>query len=216
MKLLLTSAGINNAKIAGILKEWVKDIRIAFIPTAANVEEGDKEWLIEDYADCLKLGSVDIVDISAVNKKVWLPKLQKVNVIVVGGGNTEYLMKCIVSSGLKDELPKLLKERIYVGISAGSIVMSKTLNASSEFLYGDETKKAVAGLGYVNFNVRPHLNSKHFTRVRDPILKKVVKKLEGDTYALDNSSAIVVDTNKIGKNSISVVSEGKWILYKKK
>jgi len=213
MKLLLTSAGINNPTLTKALKKWTKDIdiKIAFIPTAANVEEGNKDWLKNDYNDCLKLGTLDIVDISKLDKDIWLPRLKKANIIVVGGGNTEYLMKCIVSSGLKKELPELLKNRVYVGISAGSIVMSKTLNASSEFLYGDESKKAVGGLGYVNFNVRPHLNSEHFPRVKDSILKKVVTKLDGDTYALDNSSAIVVDDEKI-----SVVSEGKWILYKKK
>jgi len=211
MKLLLTSAGINTSTIANVLKRWIKDIRIAFIPTAANIEEGNKDWLIDDYNDCLKLGSVDIVDISALDKKIWLSRLQKANVIVVGGGNTEYLLKCIISSGLHKELPKLLKDRVYVGISAGSIILSKTLNASSEFLYGDETKITVAGLGYVNFNVRPHLNSEHFPKVRNSILKTVVKNLDGDTYALDNSSAIIVDEEKI-----SVISEGKWILYKKK
>lgn len=211
MRILLTSAGITNQSIAKVLKDWVKDINIVFIPTAANVEEGDKDWLITDYVNCHKLGSVDIVDISAVDKKIWLPRLQKANVIVVGGGNTEYLIKCLISSGLKKELPKLLKDKVYVGISAGSIVLSKTLSASSEFLYGDESKKAVAGLGYIDFNVRPHLNSPHFKRVRDSILKEVVKKLDGDTYALDDNSAVVFDNGKI-----SMVSEGKWLLYKQK
>jgi dipeptidase E len=215
MKLLLTSAGINNPTIAKVLKKWVKDIRIAFIPTAANMEEGDKSWLIDDYNDCRKLGTIDIVDIASVDKKMWLPRLEQANVIVIGGGNTEYLMKQIISSGLKNELPRLLKERVYVGISAGSIVMSKTLNASSEFLYGDEPNSAVSGLKYINFNIRPHLNSKYFPKVRDSILKKVVKKLDGDTYALDNSSAVVVDTNNTNSAKISVISEGKWILYKK-
>ena len=211
MRLLLTSAGITNNSIARVLKQWVKDVRIVFIPTAANVEQGNKDWLIKNFVECQKLGSVDIIDISAVDKKVWLPRLQQANVIVVGGGNTTYLMKCIVSSGLDKELSKLLKEKVYVGISAGSCVMSKTLNASSEFLYGDESKRAIAGLGYLDFHIRPHLNSVHFPRVRDPILKKAVNKLDGDTYALDDDSALVYDDG-----NVSVVSEGEWKLYAKK
>ena len=45
-------------------------IKIAFIPTAANVEEGDKGWLIDDYSNLKKQNyeSIDIVDISAVSK----------------------------------------------------------------------------------------------------------------------------------------------------
>ncbi len=211
MRMLLTSAGITNKAIAKVLKGWVPEIRIAFIPPASNIEEGDKDWLIDDYVNCKRLGPVDIVDISALEKNVWLPRLRRATVIVVGGGHTEHLMRHIRSSGLKDELPNLLKTRVYVGISAGSIVMSKTLNATSERLFGDEPKKPVAGLGYVDFNTRPHLNSPHFPKVRDAVLKKLVKILPGDTYALDDDSAIAID----GK-AMSVVSEGKWILYKKR
>jgi dipeptidase E len=211
MKLLLTSAGIINKSLQRVLKSWVKneEMRIAFIPTAANVEEGNKEWLISDYNNCLKLGSVDIVDISALSKRQYLPRLRVANIIFMGGGNTIHLMKWIIKSGLEKELPELLKTRIYVGISAGSCVMSKNLNASSEYLYGDESKKETEGLGYVNFNIRPHLNSKNFPKVRDSELKKVVKKLKGDTYAIDDNSAVVFDNGKI-----HVVSEGKWKLYK--
>ena len=49
MKLLLTSAGISNDSLATALKKLVKGpIRIAFIPTAANVSDGEKSWLIKD------------------------------------------------------------------------------------------------------------------------------------------------------------------------
>jgi dipeptidase E len=211
MKLLLTSAGIINKSLQRVLKSWVKneEMRIAFIPTAANVEEGSKDWLISDYNNCLKLGSVDIVDISALSKLQYLPRLKKANIIFMGGGNTIHLMKWIIKSGLEKELPELLKTRIYVGISAGSCVLSRTLNASSEYLYGDESKREIKGLGYVNFNIRPHLNSKNFPKVRDSKLRKVAGKLKGDTYAIDDNSAVVFDNGKI-----CVVSEGKWKLYK--
>lgn len=210
MRLILTSAGFSNKIIADTLRKLVKEIKIAFIPTAANVEKGDKAWLINDYLNCKKLGSVDIVDISALNKSVWLPRLKEANVIVVGGGDTKYLMDCINFSGLKKELPGLLRKRIYVGISAGSCVLSETLNTSSEYLYGDESKKSIKGLGYINFNVRPHLNSKYFPLVRDHVLKKYIKKIRGDTYAIDDKSAVVVDGKKI-----RVISSGKYIIYKK-
>ena len=47
MKLLLTSAGIKNKTIAKALFELVgkkpADISLVFIPTASNVEKGDKK-----------------------------------------------------------------------------------------------------------------------------------------------------------------------------
>jgi dipeptidase E len=212
MKLLLTSAGITNKSIAKALKEMVgnKKIRIAFIPTAANAVDQPKDWLIKNYNQCERLGTVDIVDISALEKKIWLPRLRAANVIVVGGGWTSYLMNYIIKSGLKEELPKLLKTRAYVGISAGSIALSKKIQASSEFIYGDEAKKVPSGLNYINFNFRPHLNSPEFPKVRDTTLKRVSRKLKGDLYAVDDNTAIICINNKI-----KIVSEGKWKKYSK-
>ncbi len=205
-KLLLTSSGITNKSLADALRNLAgRDLKIAFVPTAANVEEGPKYWLIEDLNNFQKLGTVDIVDISAVPKNVWLPRLKKANVIVIGGGRTSYLVKCIRDSGFDKELPELLKTRIYVGISAGSIVMSKSIQASLEFIYGDEVDNAPGGLGFIGFNIRPHFNSPEFPNVTEENLKKVSKKLEGDMYVIDDQTGIVVD----GK--ITVVSEGNWL-----
>jgi len=212
MKLFLTSAGITNKTIAEELRQLSgkKKIKIAFIPTAANDVEEEKDWLIKNYNECEKVGAVDIVDISAIPKSSWLPRLKSSDVIVVGGGWTAYLMRWINKSGLKNELPKLLKTRVYVGISAGGIALGKTIQASEEFLYGDEVKSAPKGLGYINFNFRPHLNSPHFPKVRDKNLKKISKRLNGDLYACDDNSAIACVNNKI-----KVVSEGKWIKYRR-
>lgn len=211
MKLLLTSAGFSNASIVGALRKVVKGkIRVAFVPTAANVTNGEKSWLINDLVQCQKLGSVDIVDISAIEKEVWLPRLQKANVIVVGGGNVSHLIGWMIKSGLKNELPMLLKERIYVGISAGSIVASKTIWASSEFLYDQEAENVPEGLGYVSFHIRPHLDSPDFPKVRDENLKEIAKKFHEELYALDDQSAVLCNEGKI-----EVVSEGKWMKYPK-
>jgi peptidase E len=96
MKIMLTSAGIRNELLEDSLRELVdeENIRIAFIPTAADAEKGDKSWLIDDLVNCRKLGVVDIVNISALKKEEWLPRLEEANVIFVGGGDTSYLMIC--------------------------------------------------------------------------------------------------------------------------
>lgn len=185
-------------------------MNIAFIPTAANVESGKKDWLIRNFNECEKLGDVDIVDISALPERLWLPRLKASNVIFVGGGNTSHLMRCVNFSGLAKRLPLLLEKRTYVGISAGSIILGKTLNASSEYLYGDEEKKAPKGLGFVDFDFRPHLNSPDFPRVTGKNLEKIIEKLNGDLYAVDGNSAILVNGNKI-----QVISEGKWKIFRR-
>lgn len=210
---MLTSAGIKNDSIRKALRNLTgKDkIRIAFIPTAGNIEEGDKGWLIDNFYECKNLGEVDIVDISALKKEEWLPRLQWADIIFFGGGNTVYLMDWIKRSGLIEELENLLEKRVYVGISAGSIALSKTLFADSEFIYMDEDGKTHSGLGYINFNFRPHLNSPHFPRAKKEFLKEISCKFDEDLYALDDESAIVwVD------GEVEVVSEGEWVLFEGK
>ncbi len=210
MKLILTSAGIKNKTIAKALRDLVGNkMKIAFIPTAANMVDGEKGWLIRDFEECARLGSIDIVDISAMPKKEWLRRLRLANTIVVGGGWTAYLMREITKSGLDAELPELLRNRVYVGISAGSIILSRRLSSSSDFLYKANPNKTPRGLAYVSFNFRPHFNSKDFPKLRDMNLRRLAKRVNGDFYALDDNSAMVwVD------GRIKVVSEGKWKLYR--
>lgn len=70
MKFLLTSAGFTNKTIIKAFKDLVnkpfEEMNLAFIPTAANVESGDKRWLIDDLNNCRKLNfkQIDIVDIA--------------------------------------------------------------------------------------------------------------------------------------------------------
>jgi dipeptidase E len=86
MKFLLTSAGLSNKTIANALEDLlgksINGVKLAFIPTAANVEPGDKSWMIDDLNNFKKAGfEVDIVDISAVPKEIWLPRLQDAEVL---------------------------------------------------------------------------------------------------------------------------------------
>ena len=207
MKFLLTSAGITNQSILQAAKQLAgEDRRVAFIPTAANIEAGDKDWLITNLVECQQLGAVDIVDINALHNKQWLTRLQEATIIVVGGGNTTHLIQSMRESGLAQELPKLLEERVYIGISAGSIATNGTLATSSEHLYTEETTSIEDGLGLIDFYTAPHLGSKYFEQAREENLKEVAKKLPGALYALDNNSAIQVNNQEV-----KVISEGKWL-----
>ncbi len=216
MKLLLTSAGLSNKTISKALEKLVgkpaNKTKIVFVPTAANVEDGIKDWLIKDLCNLQNLGfAIDIVDISAVDKNVWLPRIKTADVIFFGGGNTFYLMSWLRKSGLDEVLPELLKTRVYVGISAGSMVATKNLRMStSQKSYAEKVfpLKNDKGLGFVDFHVRPHLNSKYFPKLRTKFIKEIAKDIPEPVYAIDDNTAIVID----GKN-INVISEGKWVRF---
>lgn len=216
MKLLLTSGGLENKTMVDALRDLIgkdfKDAKLVFIPTAANVEMGDKWWLIADLAKCRELGfkEVDIVDISAFSQDIWEPRLQNADVIMVGGGNTSYLMGQIKKSGLVKVLPDLLKSRVYVGISAGSMVVAPKLKEKEmqrlyeEPIVDDDTNE---GLGLVDFLVVPHMDSPYFPRAAE-LIDEVAKGIDIPLYAIDDQTAV-----KVVDEKIEVVSEGKWKRY---
>lgn len=57
-----------------------------------------------------------------LGEEQWRPRLQLADAIVMGGGDAGYLVNRFHQSGVAKALPGLLDERLYVGISAGSIV----------------------------------------------------------------------------------------------
>ena len=217
MRLLLTSAGLVNDSIVKAFNELVdlpkNQIHIAFIPTAANVEEGDKGWLIDDLNNLKKqaYGCIDIVDISAMSQAVWKPRLESAKVLFFGGGNTAHLMYCLKESGLDKLLPELLKTRVYAGISAGSCVTGKTINNPAQNLFGEKYEVDIRdGLGLVDFQFVPHLNSSTFNKIRKELLAEEAKKMTETIYAADDNTAISVVDDKI-----EIISEGECLVFNK-
>jgi dipeptidase E len=182
---------------------------LAYIPTAANVESGDKGWMIKDLNNFKNAGlDVDIVDISAVAKEVWLPRLEAAELLCFGGGNTFHLMHWIAQSGLQNELSALLRTRIYVGISAGSCIAGPTIYNSLQYLFGEKSDLEIReGLGLVPFLCIPHLNSPHFEKLREANLKDALRDVHETVYALDDNSALVINDG-----DVRVVSEGRYII----
>jgi len=217
MKLLLTSSGLTNPSIVNTLIDLVGkkagDTSVAFIPTASNVEMGDKGWLIDDLVNLRKQNfkSIDIVDISAINESLWKPRLESVDVLLFGGGNERNLMEWINKSGLISILPELLKTRVYVGVSAGSSVTSKDLSLEiSQTIYEEDLGKTeeMEGLSLIDFYFLPHLNSPWFKKARKENIEKVAKGMTERIYALDDQSAL-----KITDGNIEIISEGEYLIF---
>lgn len=216
MKLLLTSGGLTNILIANALFDLVgkkpEDTSLVFIPTASNIEKGDKGWLINDLINLQKQSfkSIDIVDISAIDKKLWLPRMEEADVLFFEGGNTYHLMEWMNKSGLTEILTDLLKNKVYVGLSAGSMVTNKDLALKiSQVVYEEDLDRTeeMEGLNYVDFYFLPHLNSPYFTKIRKDFIEKVTKGMTEKIYVLDDQSAL-----KIIDGKVEIISEGDYFV----
>jgi dipeptidase E len=220
MKLLLTSGGLTNNSIAKALFELTgkkpEETTLVFIPTASNIEGGDKDWLITDLINLKKQNfkSIEITDISAVDEKIWRPSLERADVLYFEGGNTHHLMRWLNKSGLAKLLPELLKDKVYVGMSAGSMVTNPDLSLKvSQELYDEDLLETeeLKGLNFVYFYFLPHLNSPWFKKMTKENVEKVGQEMDRITYALDDDSAL-----KIVDNEIEVISEGEWFVINEK
>jgi len=217
MKLLLTSNGLVNKSIVAALLELVGkpagETNVAFIPTASDAEEDDKGWVIDDLVNIKNqhFNQLDIVNIAALPKESWLPRFEHADVLIFGGGHTRHLMHWLRSSGAVDVLLELLKTRVYMGISAGSIATGPTLALSSStdapFAYDDDLPNDVVGLHLVPFHIRPHFNSSDFPKASEEYLREKAKEVPETIYALDDQSALkVIDGN------VEIVSEGETLV----
>ena len=210
MRLLLTSAGLVNEAscdaVVALAGRPLACLSVAVVPTAANVIPGDKGWLIADYVSFQRAGfaTVDIVDVSALEPETWRTRLHAADVLAVTGGDTTHLLRELRRSGLADALPELLRDRVYVGLSAGSMVTGPHLRLSQSL---QQTPEDSRGLGLVDFLVQPHLDSPYFPLSREPALRRAVGELRETTYALADGQAVLVDPG-----GVRVVGQGRCLV----
>jgi dipeptidase E len=148
-----------------------KELSLAFIDTAAEVEEGDHWWLRTEKEKLVETGfNVDQFSIKGMTKNEIENRLKDKQIIYFCGGNTFYLLDQVIKTGC-DEIIKNKIENgvIYIGSSAGSMIVGKRIDLVSTI---DDYSKAPDlksdGLGIVDLAVLPHWGSDVF---RDEYLK---------------------------------------------
>jgi dipeptidase E len=231
LKLLLTSYGITNNSIrealVDLLGKPISESNALFVPTAVyaypygsnhawqfmktNAELGWKEF-----------GILELTTIPNLPDESWQPQIEKADTIIVGGGNGFYLSYWMQESGLFDILPTLLEQdKVYVGISVGSMIVSPTLHYKHDqyektgIYYDDEYDEeappkagSIKTLKLVDFVIRPHVNANYFPAATLENVEKWARTSDWPLYALDDQSAI-----KIIDRKVKVISEGKWKLF---
>lgn len=197
MKLLLTSSGIANTKIARGLRDLTGEepakIKVGFVPTAANAEGGNKDWLINDLLQLQRAGYVwiDIVDPSADGVD-WQSRLQAVDIVFLSGGNTFHLLEQMRRTGLDEWLVAHKEDKVYIGSSAGSIVMTPTIATANGADPNLKGLKNLNALGFVDFDFIPHIPDIPLTAA-----EAYAATASRNVYALDDTSAIKVDNGSI-------------------
>ena len=219
MKLLLTSGGVSNQSIRGalvdLLSKPINRSSALCIPTAqwghpmcgpASVRgfvAGLPPWGGMTSLEWKSLGVLELAALPSIGEERWLPWVREADVLLADGGDATYLCHWLRQSGLADLLPTL-PELVWVGVSAGSMVMTPRIGddfVSWPAATSDRT------LGVVDFSIFPHLDNPDLPRNTIATAERWAADIAGPAYALDDQSAISVTDG-----TVEVVSEGHWKL----
>lgn len=215
MKLLLTSGGVTNASIRDALVDLlgrpIGDCAALCIPTA---EYGhpmctpESAWRFLAGPSAMSdlgwksVGLLELTALPTIGEERWVPWVREADVLLVDGGDAAYLCHWIRESGLAGLLPSLT-DTVWVGVSAGSMVMTPRIGA--DFVNWWPPNGGDTTLGVVDFSIFPHLDHELMPENTLAEAQRWAADLGGPAYAIDDQTAITVTDG-----TIEVVSEGTW------
>jgi dipeptidase E len=221
VKLLLTSGGVTNATIQNALVDLlgkpIADSSALCIPTAQYghpmVGPGEKAWRFisgnsENPMVDLGWKSIGVLELTAlpsIDEERWLPLVRDTDALLVAGGDALYLCHWMRQSGLADLLESL-SETVWVGLSAGSMVMTPRIG--EDFVQWKPPTGDDRTLGVVDFSICPHLAQDGMPGNSMAEAEQWAAGISGPAYAMDDESAI-----KVVDGTVEVVSEGHWTLF---
>lgn len=205
MKYLLTSAGFTTEEIVITCENLVnknrQDISVGIINEAYAVEQGDKRWMINELSSIANKfgGAVDIVNLLSLSDINQQGRIEACDMIYVVGGNTDYLNSVYRSSGFDSILTKLREDMVYVGSSAGGMVLGKRLPSKARaVLYDEQQEFGTDGyLEIFDFALVPHMNSEVFQNCTQDIVCDELQGFDEVAYCLNDAQAIAIDGGDI-------------------
>src|SRR5690348_8940465 len=221
MKLLLTSAGIKNTSIhdalVDLLGKPIAESSALCIPTAQYGHpqvspEMAWEFISGREPRCpmcelgwKSLGVLELTALPSIDEERWVPWVRETDVLLVAGGDALYLCHWMRQSGLADLL-RSLGETVWVGLSAGSMVMTPRIG--EDFVGWKPPTGSDETLGIVDFSIFPHVDNDDLPSNTMANAELWAGGLSGPAYAIDDETAI-----KVVDGAVEVVSEGHWMLF---
>ena len=219
MKALLTSAGLRTPELTGLLSGLVgkslDKISIAVVNEASAVEPGDKRWSFDEMYSLSRVvgGEIDVINLLALDLKTIKQRMDFADVIYVVGGLSDYLMTVFERTGFSELLrDRLLNEKVYVGASAGSMVLGRRITTEGYrqvYRKGEQDFGVNEYLALVDFSIFPHLDSPEFIRNRIEIIDNATIDFDYPVYAIQDTQAVVVNGDEVSFIGGDAVKIGK-------
>ncbi|WP_127502793.1 Type 1 glutamine amidotransferase-like domain-containing protein [Actinoplanes solisilvae] len=219
MKLLLTDSGVKNASIHAALLDLlgkpIAESSALLIPTAGYGHPfvtPDRAWEFISGRGTTpmvdlgwkSLGVLELTALPSIDRDRWVSWVRDADVLLVNGGDALYLAHWMRESGLLDLLPSL-PGLVYVGLSAGSMVM--TPRVGDDFVGWKPPAGGDSALGLVDFSMFPHVGHPMCPENTMAAAEKWATGLTNPAYATDEHTAF-----KVIDGEVEVISEGTWKL----
>jgi dipeptidase E len=220
VKLLLTSAGVKNPSIrralVALLGKPVEEADALCIPTAGyghpmGSPAGAWRFITGQASTPMcelgwkSMGVLELTALPSIGAERWVPWVQQADVLLVNGGDALYLCHWMRESGLAELLPSL-GEKVWCGLSAGSMVMTPRIG--EDFVGWKSPSGSDETLGLVGFSLFPHLDHPALPENTMADAERWAATLPNPAYAIDDDTAV-----KVVDGVVEVVSEGHWRLF---
>ena len=196
-KMVLTSCGIIDSNLKQnfykLLDKDISKVKILFITAAVYGENNsDTKWIDDEFKTILDLG-IKKENIQEF-KMDYEIDLSLYDLVYMLGGNTFYLLKKIRDTNFDLKLKEAIENGvIYVGSSAGSVIMGSTTELSLPYDKNRVNLTDFSGLKLFDGIIIPHANRK-----REYIAKKQ-EEYKNRIFTIDDDHGIIVENDIVKK-----------------
>ncbi|MDQ1147675.1 dipeptidase E [Bacillus sp. SORGH_AS 510] len=194
-------------RIKGMIGESL--FKLAYIPSQSDHQRRYFNYVME-YFQSLGVSDVLYFDADEEYDESLLEQLKECDGLFLSGGNTFYFLKNLQERNLIPTIQAMVeKGKLLIGLSAGSIMMSKTIKIAD---YIDENLvelQTLEALDLVNFEFMPHWE------VQKPRLEELLEYSltnQNTIYTCYDGDGIVLQGDTIeffGK--VNEIRSGNWI-----
>jgi dipeptidase E len=222
MRMLLTSSGIRQGPIldalVDLLGKPLSESRIVVVIDAMLPFPGDKSRMLEHLEQLRALGwaELDVMSLFSGPRSVIESRLRSADVVFCYGGSNHWLAHAWTATGLAPVLRELLDEKVYVGLSAGSMIFSR-LHAAFVDAFDDHEEVEMLELASVapavplfDWFVLCHLGAAFLPDNAEEWAAKGTAALGAPVWFIDDESALLI---RDPAKDPDVVSAGRWLRF---
>ena len=220
--MLLTSSGAlegpAHAALLELLGKPIEESRTVVLIDAMLPFPGDKGRMLDHVQRYRSLGwaECDVLTLHSGPASGIEARLRAADVIFSYGGTNHWLAHAWRTTGLAPVLRELLDEKVYVGLSAGSMIFSTLHEAAVEALDDQEEVRMLElesvgpALPLFDWFFFAHLGADYFAETTDEWAQQTATRLGGEAWFLSDGSALVLRDVDAAPE---VVSNGHWLHF---